>query len=82
MNATPKNSPKTQPSILDFVNHPNYTTGKTREPRSLTKNCSSQQQGSSSKSSYQKKKLSTSDQVNCSAKILVMEPSEQPKNHP
>ena len=82
MNETPKNSPKTQPSILDFVDHLNYTTGKSREPRSLTKNCSSQQRASSSNSFYRKRKLSTSDQVNSSAKILVMESSNQPKNHP
>ena len=82
MNTTPKNSPKTQPSILDFVNHPNYTTAKTREPRSLIKTYTSQQQGSSSNSCHLKRKLSVSDQSESDSKILIMESSTHSHDNP
>ena len=82
MNTSPKNRPKTQPSILDFINHPNYTTAKSREPRSLIETYTSQQRGSSLNSCHRKRKLSVSDQSVSDSKILIMESTTHLHDNP
>ena len=81
MNNTPKNTSKVQPSILDFVDSPNYSTAKNREPHLLKKTLTPQQHGSSSNSSNRKCKLSLSEPTEQASKILIMEPSDSIENN-
>ena len=64
-----------QPSILDFVDSPNYNTTKDRLPRSVTKTISVQRR-SSSTSSSSKRKASEVFSPTSPEKKVIMEPEK------
>ena len=64
-----------QPSILDFVDSPNYNTAKDRLPRSVTKTISVQRR-SSSTSSSRKRKASEVFSPTSPEKKVIMEPEK------
>ena len=64
-----------QPSILDFVDSPNYNTAKDRLPRSVTKTISVQRK-SSSTSSSRKRKASEVFSPTSPEKKVIMEPEK------
>ena len=67
----------TQPSILDFVENPDFNTGKNRIPRPHKKNSEQKHpRGSSSNSKSRKRKHSTVQNLNSSTKKIIMDKGE------
>ena len=71
----------TQPSILEFVETPDYNTGKNRVPRPQKKNSEQQHpRGSSSNSKTRKWKHSTVQNPDSSTKKIIMDKGEYSGN--